>query len=182
MASKNLTKTQVMTHLKSLVKVPRFVCIVTVDGVPFHVAMFAAAEDATEWAAAEDLRTLYLPMSKEGQGHYIRMTLHVVADDPTPGLPAMVASFADSILTWDMGKRTDDIKPVRRAPSAPDEEQAETPAPKPVAKKVAAKTTSAKKTTTAKTTAKKAAPRGGAGPRKTTAKKPVARKPVRRSK
>lgn len=186
-----LTKTQAMARLKSLVKVPRFLCEISRDGVPFHVGLFADAEEATAWATDPDVRNVYKELAKV---EYIRMTLSVVADDPVPGLPTLIASIADSFQTWEYGTRPESLPVVKRPKTDEQAEAAEAKkevaaaktaakaAPK-AAPKATAKKTTAKKTTAKKPTARKAAAtprRSGGGPTKSASKKTSAKTPARR--
>lgn len=173
---KKATAAQASKWVRSAVRVPQFVALVTVDGAPFHIGLFNDAEEATEWTTDDGIRGLYTEFASgngETPGHYVRMTLGIVAHDADPNLPSFLVSMTDMYQTWEIGHRPADI-PVMKTPNQRQKAaEAEVEAAKQQkAQAAAAKKSSAKKKSTAK-------PKSSTAKRtKATAKKSASRKPA----
>lgn len=106
------TSTEVRARIRSSLPVPRFAFVITVDGVPQHIALMDDETDAADAATDPSVRSMWRPYAKEG--HDIRATLHVVTEQPDSSadpLPTSMWSVGPSIHTWvlkgDPAKKTD---------------------------------------------------------------------------
>jgi hypothetical protein len=192
---KKATAAQASKWVRSAVRVPQFVALVTVDGAPFHIGLFNDAEEATEWTTDDSIRGLYTEFAGgkgDTPGHYVRMTLGVVAHDADPSLPSFLVSMTDMYQTWELGHRPADI-PVMKTPNArakaAEEEKANGGTGNGNAKKQAApsgaKKSSTKKPSTAKpksstrkksTSGTKTQAKKSASKKRTSSKKPTQRR------
>lgn len=171
-----LSVAQTKQRLKSIVKVPRFVTLVTVDAIPFHLAMWADEVEAIEWACSMPVKNLYKEVQEEGPGHFVRMTFHVVVEDEVAGLPQAMMDNG-SFEVWTLGKLPLVVNPLPRISGKNDQttDKPKTTAKKPVSKKAAP----AKKPVASTKAAAAKKPRRGAGAGASTKKRPTSKTPAR---
>jgi hypothetical protein len=162
MATTGSSLAQAKQQMRSAEAPPKWVVLVTVDGAPRTIMLLGSGDDAAKASTDASLRSVYKPVADEGDGHYVRCSLHAVQDTPEPGLPPFLRSVSEGFQTWEMNasKRPASVKPMKNVTQAAEAEKK---------RKAAA---------TKKTTAKSA--RKGTA-KKASSRKPTTRKPARKA-
>lgn len=158
--AQDLTRDQLAKKLKSLITVPKAAVVFSVDGVPTHIFLVEDPQDVLEAAQEKAFKEVFRPVLDENEDAFVRCSVHLVADDPEPGLPVFMRSLHPGIVVWTLGSRPEGVKAMPLPPVKTEAKASKKP-----------KATTKKKTAASKKAAPKTKKSGGASPKKKTTAK-----------